>query len=411
MVGQLIRRFRDAGGRGVLRLSREERGATIFMFAFFVMVTMAVGAVALDYGDLVVERRDHQKSVDSIALASVQELPEDTLLADQYGREWGLRNGVADSEIVNLTLDSTCWNDDPDDDPAQIDSVTADVSRAGRLFFLSEFGFSVDVGAHAKACAGSLVETTGLRPWSVSILNSECFSLKLGGNANDVRDYTPNYGERCVIRLESPSSKVGSVRLGEDPGDDCSPPGGGASGYAENIVEGADGRCAIGDIVGTQPGLDVGPTFKAVEDLLALEGACDSLYGNSNGYDELLEVFTAPGGVTPGPSTLFSPRDCGWDSDIGTPDSPRFVSLILIDKFEKLTGFETEPIVAFAGFLIEGCEVLEKDGGVTLYPRCDMKNSDRTNAQIIGTFVQHLRIGGSGGVLNPFGIRTYTLVE
>jgi len=413
MMRDHISSLRAACARGARRLIGEERGAGVIWFAAFTLVALLGGTIVIDYGDIVVERRDQQKSADAIVLAGVQELPEETLLADQFAREWGLRNGVDPTEIVDLTLDASCWSSHPDDDPLVLDSISTDISRPANMFLLREFGIGFNVGAHAKGCVGSLIETTGLRPWSVSIFNSECFSLT-GGNAANVLDYEPQYGQRCVIRLESPSSQVGSIRLGDEPGDDCSPPGGGASAYKENIVEGSDALCAIGEIIATEPGLQVGPTFTAVEDMLALEGACDTNpnFGNTNGYDELLEVFTAnPSDVAPGPNTIFTPRNCGWDTDPGTPDSPRFVTLVLIDQFDKPNGFDTEPIIAFAGFFIEGCEVVEGDGSLTAYPQCDMKNSDRANAQIVGTFVQHLKLGGAAGVLNPFGTRTYALVE
>ena len=391
------------------RFGRDERGAAVIWFAVFVLISIMGGAIVIDYGDVVVERRDHQKSADSIVLAGIQELPEDSLLADQFAREWGLRNGISASDIVNLNVDNSCWSEHPADDPAKIDSVSVDVSRPARLFLLSELGFSFDVGAHAKACVGSLRETEGLRPWSISILNSPCFQ-HTGGDTDDPYNYEPLYGEECTIRLESPSSQVGSIRLGDEEGDECNESGGGASKYKENIIEGSGATCEIGQIIDTEPGLQVGPTFDALLTLLISEGACDDAWGNSNGYDELLESFSISD-PTPGPDTVFTPRDCGWDEDPGTPDTPRFVSLVLIDEFDDPTGFDSEPIIAFAGFFIDRCEVIEGDGTFTSYPQCDVPPGDRSNVQIVGTFIQHLKLGGAGGPLDPFGTRIYALVE
>ena len=422
---RVIRRVGAAARAVATRAHREQRAATIFMFVFFVMTTIAVGAVALDYGSLVVERRDQQKSVDSIVLAGVQELPDDTILSDQYAREWGLRNGVADTEIVNLTLDNTCWNDHPDDDPDQIDSITADISRPGQLFLLGELGFSLDVGAHAKACVGSLREAEGLRPWSISILESPCFDYNgvVGDPIEeaDVTNYVPQYGQECVIRLESPSSQVGSIRLGDDPGDPCDETGGGAAKYVENIEEGSDAVCEIGGDVDTEPGLQVGPTLTALENLLAGEGACDAAHGEyplgspEDPYDELLESFNSPGGP-PGPDTIFVPLTCPgspiFDGDPGTPDTVRFVTLVLIDAFDSPTGFDTEEIVAFAGFFIDRCEVTDGAGVVTAsYKGCEVPPGDQSNVQIVGTFIQYMQLGGAGGPLNPFGVRIFALVE
>jgi hypothetical protein len=405
-----VRRQVTAFVRDSIRSIHEgERGAAIMWFVLFVVITIAVGAFAIDYGEVIVERRDHQKSADAMVLAGVQELPTDDALADQYAREWGLRNGIAAADIANLILDNSCWSEHAADDPEVIDSITVDVSRPGRLFLLAELGFSIDVGAHAKACVGSLRETEGLRPWSISILNSPCFQ-HTGGDADDPYNYEPLYGEECTIRLESPSSQVGSIRLGDEEGDPCDESGGGASKYKENIIEGSGATCEIGEVIDTEPGLQVGPTFDALLALLSGEGACDDAWGNSNGYDELLEAFST-NDPTPGPDTLYTPLDCGWDEDPGTPDTPRFVSLVLIDEFDSPTGFGSEPIIAFAGFFIDRCEVIEGDGTFTSYPQCDVPPGDRSNVQIVGTFIQHLKLGGAGGPLDPFGTRIYALVE
>ena len=416
---QLPARVLRGLGRGVRRLNGDERGAGVMWFALFVVLGIIGGVMVIDYGDIAVDRRDQQKSADLIALAGVQDLPEDTVQADLFAREWGIRNGVAPSEIVNLTLDNTCWNDHPDDDPTQIDSITVDVSRPANLFLASEFGIAFDVGAHAKACVGSLREAEGLRPWSISILNTPCF--RYTGDPNDPPDdperddpfnYEPLYGEECVIRLESPSSQVGSIRLGDDPGDECDESGGGASKYVENIEEGSDAVCEIGGYVDTEPGLQVGPTLTALHNLLSTEGACDSAaWGDGDGIDQLLEVFTVPGGGPPSPETVFVPLDCGWDDDPGTPDSPRFVTLVLIDEFDSPNGFGTEQIIAFAGFYIQGCEVVDGEVVTAEYPKCDVPNGDQSNVQIVGTFIQYLQLGGPGGPLNPFGVRIYALVE
>ena len=381
------------------------------------------GAIVIDYGDIAVERRDQQKSADLMALAGVQDLPDNTVQADQFAREWGIRNGVDPSEIVNLILDNTCWNDHPADDPDQIDSITVDISRPANLFLASEFGIAFDVGAHAKACVGSLREADGLRPWSLSILNSPCFEFIGGGTQPDDPDnplqYQPRYGDECTIRLESPSSQVGSIRLGDEPGEECNESGGGAAKYVENIVEGSGATCELGEVIDTEPGLQVGPTLTAIENLLATEGACDEehglLLGTLNGYDQLPEAFTStPPSATPGPDVLFAPRDCGppWDDDPSTPDTPRFVTIVLIDEFDSPNGFGSEPIIAFAGFFIDRCEVVDSDGFVTAaYPVCDVPNGDQSNVQIVGTFIQHMKLGGPGGPLNPFGVRIYALVE
>ena len=403
-----------------LRLHSEQRGATIFLFVFFLLFFMVSVVIVVDFGVAFADRREAQKTVDAMVLAGVQELTENPVLADQYARDWAARNGFDPAtDIVSLVIDNSCWSDDPNDDPLVMDSISADVSRPARLFAIGEIGLgNFDVGAHAKACIGSLIETDGLRPWSLSVFNSPCFQVTPGGDSLDPLDYEPIYGEECVIRLESPSSQVGSIRIGDEPGEDCNEPGGGAAKYTENIIEGSGASCELGELIDTEPGLQGQPTVKALEDLLATEGACDAKFaiaGDIPGVDQLGEVFN-PESVVPSPDAVFTPRNCApgtyVDGDPGTPDSPRFVTLVAIDEFDSPVGFSSEPILAFLGFFIDRCEVLDKDDNIIgVYPKCDISGGSSANFQIVGNFVQFMKLGGAAGALNPFGTRVAVLVE
>ena len=70
------------------------------------------------------------------------------------------------------------------------------------------------------------------------------------------------------------------------------------------------------------------------------------------------------------------------------------------------------PILAFLGFFIDRCEVLDKDGNIIgVYPKCDPSGSGGANFQIVGFFVQFMKLGGAAGALDPFGTRVAVLVE
>lgn len=408
------------------RLHRDERGAMIFWFLGFFTLVMVMGALMVDLGVNLSDRRGQQRRADFMALAGVQALPGDGSGAVDLAAEWGRRNQLdvvdpyvqgADDEVENIIVDNSCWSDDPLDDPSVLDSITVDVSHEGLLLFLGELGIpGIDVGAHAKACIGSENERTGLRPWSISILNSPCFS---GGDGVNPETYQFDYGSECVLRLESPSSQVGSVRLGDDPGDDCNEPGGGAAKYRENIEEGSDAVCAVGDVIDTEPGLNVGPTLTALKNLLATEGLCDAKYGNGDTIDDLLEIFEVVGGDinSPGPDLKFAAKDCtgpagSWDDDPSTADSPRVVSLVLIDEFDKPQGFGSEPILYFASFYIKGCWTLNNGGvRVTFYAKCDPPGSGGSSMEIVGTFIHEVIVAAPTGPVNPFGARIPALVE
>jgi len=243
------------------------------------------------------------------------------------------------------------------------------------------------------------------------VLHSECFEFTGTEPANPLH-YAPLYGAECIVRLESPSSQVGSIRLGDDPGDECNENGGGAAKYTENIVEGSDAVCEIGQVIDTEPGLQVGPTLSALEDLLALEGACDAAHGSPiNGIDSMSEVFD-PEDVVPSADVVFIPKDCGVDDDPATPDSPRFVTLVMMGEWDSSQGFDSQPILAFAGFFIDRCEVLDKDGEVeAVYEKCDPPGGGGADMQIVGRFIQYMQVGAASGPVNPFGSRVAVLVE
>lgn len=432
---------------------RGERGQMLLLMMGFLALAIVMFAIVVDLGLILGERREAQKDADAAALAGAQELAQDFTAPDggaadaaegeAVAHEWILRNGVnpdsattlcptpdslGDTGVdVNVCTDRSCYSDHPND-TTLIDSITVDVQGPGDTHFADVFDVDVvEVGAHAKACVGSLKKAKGLQPWIVSLFNSPCFEW-IDVDGDTVKDepynpdlYLPRFGEDCVIRLESPSSQVGSIRLGDDPGDECNEPGGGADKYRENIIEGSDAWCELGQLIDTEPGLNVGPTLQALEERLSTEGACDARYGQLGdgrvGIDDFPEVFTDPSGglptADPSPDNVYMGRECDDDpaDEPGEPDSPRVVNIVILDEFDG-TGMDTRPIRGFAGFFIYQCEELDKSGNiVAIYPKCDPPGSAGANFQIRGTFIQYVYLGGEAGPLDPFGTRVIVLVE
>jgi hypothetical protein len=151
-------------------LARRERGQMLIVFALVILpVSLALGAVAVDASLWQSERRGAQKDVDLAVLAGAYELLNKTPAASaaqtvtanyrQTNDEAG--NGAF---IGSVTVDSSCFGGG-----SRLDSVQADVSHASHTFFSRLFGVNVapDIGAHARACAGSVIETTGLRPYGI----------------------------------------------------------------------------------------------------------------------------------------------------------------------------------------------------------------------------------------------------
>ena len=395
------------------RAHRDQRGQALILTAGLFTVVFVAGVIAVDFGLWWAERRDSQTDADAAVLAGVQDLPDQPLAANLNTEAWAMRNGVDLSEIVGITIDNSCFSDDPLDDPAVLDSVAIDVERNDNpLVFGEAFGLTApNIGAHAKACVGSNLDFRGLRPWAIAQYHSECFEWDdanlIGVKENG--EFAPLFGQECIIRLESPSSQVGSIRLGDDIGDLCNEVGGGAAKYTENIIEGSDAVCSVGEPVDTEPGLNVGPTLKALATLLLTEGECDTKYGPTllslNGIDDFPEALISSNGPepTPSPDVSYSRRDC---------TSPRLVTIVIIDEFSKAAGFDTAIMRGFAGFWIYGCEELDKNGVILEErPKCDFTGGAGSSFQIIGVFINIQELEGNVRPLNPFGTRRIFLAE
>jgi hypothetical protein len=236
------------------------------------------------------------------------------------------------------------------------------------------------------------------------MFNTPCFDWFDDGDGVKEADddqFLPQFGEDCIFRLESPSSQVGSVRLGDDPGDVCNEVGGGANKYKENIIEGSDAVCTIGDVIATEPGLNVGPSLQALEILLAGEGECDSLNGDLDGIDQFDESFEATGDI--GPDAVFASRDC---------TTPRALHIIVLTEFDG-TGFDTRPIEGFAAFFLTQCEELDKDGIIIdIRPKCDFAGGGAGSSfQIRGFFMRTVELEGDIGDFDEFGTNAIRLTE
>jgi hypothetical protein len=395
------------------RAHRAEPGQALILTVMLFTIVFVAGVIAVDFGLWWAERRDSQNDADAAALAGAQDLPEDPTGAQNSTEAWALRNNVDLSEIVSITVDNSCFADDPLDDPAVLDSVAIDVERDDNAIVFGEaFGLAApSIGAHAKACVGSNLDYQGLRPWALAQFHSECFEWNDDGDGvKENGEFVPLFGEDCIVRLESPSSQVGSIRLGDDIGDPCNEPGGGASKYVENIIEGSDAVCTVGEPVDTEPGLNVGPTLSALETLLAGEGECDTKYGpllgSSNGIDDFPEGLVSLDGdpdPTPSADVTYARRDC---------TSPRLVTIVIIDEFSSSSGFDTAIMRGFAGFWIYQCEELDGDGNIIdERVKCDMQGPAGSSFQIRGVFVNIQEPEGNVRPLDPFGTRRVVLIE
>ena len=394
----------------IVRRLGEQRGQVLIFFVGIFTVVAIVGAIVIDFGVWFSERRGAQTDSDLISLAGAYELLTsgstyaDVDIATQQS---AVANGIDPvGDLQNLAVRSLEFPDgyetDPDychtaaDTGGRLNAVVLDVEHDSRAFFAGIFGLGPpDIGAHACARAGSLISTSGLRPWSVPRFTSDCFEWDEGTG-----EFVPQFGQECIFRTDNPS-QVGSIRLGPDEDDECSGPGtGGASVYRENIVEGSPAICEIGEMIDTEPGLNTGPTKDALAELLANEGECDALNSASpDGIDDFDESLVSVSGIILGPTATFAPAGC---------ETPRVLSIVIVDEFDG-TGFDSVPIRGFATFFLVACDVLDHDGNVIEISRkCDFAGVD---FQIRGFFMSYLLLEGEIGAFDEFGTTVIRLAE
>ena len=419
----------------ILKRLKQQRGQMFILFAGVFAVVMVIAVISLDFGLWLSERRGAQTDADLPALAGAADLmvldagPAEAAAAEASVYEYvDFNDQSGNLGVENLVIDDSCFADNPRDRQGVPDSVTLDVSHDSGPLFSSIFGLAApDIGAHAKACAGSLVGTTGLRPWTMFEFCSPCFLWNDDGDKiREDGEFTPRFGADCVFRsdgsygkgmeyqpgtgcCEDSSSKVGSIGLGTVYEKGCNS-GSGKDDYRDNIWKGSQAYCEIGDPIGSEPGLATGPTGMGMDRLLngykgvGGEGECDlkhcKEFGTCDGIDQFNEAFSPPA-VVPSPDVTYSPRDCS---------TPRVVNIVIIRKFDKCTGQETQEIVGFAAFYVMYCQNVDGDGNPTGDPDLDC-DSVGSHFQVVGRFMKKVELRGTGGPMDPFGTHVIFLAE
>lgn len=418
-----------------------ERGQVIILTVLIMTVFFIIGFIVVDVTLWLTERRGAQKDADATTLAgayqllgqdfadpdnNILKLPEIEAAVTDAVYQWADLNDLPAEDVQNLDIGrgSCKWTYEDGTEVFNsddfIDSVSLDAEHHTQALFSSIFGLGVpEIGAHAMACLGSIVTAEGLFPVAIQIGGtlSDCWRDVDGDGEED-----PLFGEECVLTVgagDTTSGESGSMRLYNDGSFDCSDQGtGGGRTYTDEIAAGgANTECHVykyfndptktcaddvGGCVYPQEGVPSMPQLKALEDLMASEGECDSqTWGNGDLIDQFLEVVVATGGdPPPSMSALFSRRDC---------TSPRLVSLIIVDHFTQ-QGNQPLPIQAFASFFIKECT---DDTETISSPKCLASDFPGGIGQIRlrGHFVNILDTSGKAGVIDKWSPKRIALVE
>jgi len=428
--------------------ARDDAGQTAVLFLIVLFFFTVAGVLVVDVGLWYADRRLAQTDADLIALAAAQELPD---FADNAGAkaaaeaaalDWAAFNDVA-PEHIRIDVIDTCFAQAPATDPV-FTGVRVTVTQPTDSYFVSLFGASrTAIRASATACSGRPAEMVGFLPFAIE-QSGECF-------IDDplTAQRVPRFGALCELVVGGSGGASGDVgQLAFDAGGgDCYGGNGSASVYEQHIINGVLTRCAIGDSVTSNTGVNVGKTLSGLQARLARESLCsmnavpffgqvlaDTLTFNAQpdladlaapgqgmsggGVDDFFEVWRPGAGYGPGaPAAGLEPADC----DPGTAlaeTSPRNVVLIVVsdiavDDGTGCHGTDTGPsphcyeVQGFGRMYIEGCL---SGGGASFSPTCDLHGAGGS-LTILGRFVESVENGNLGLGLEGFGGVQTILVE
>ena len=211
------------------RSASTEKGSIAILTALMLVVIMAIMALGIDVGMMLVQRAAIARAADAAALAGVRELPIDAWKAQAKAIEYGMLNGLQEAE---MTVEVPAGNTD----------VLVYAQREVNLFFARIMGIEqLPVSAKARSRINAISGVRGVAPLGVfedDFIYGEQYMLKAGAQPGD-GVYKGNFG---------------ALALGET----------GASNYLANLKYGFRGVVRVGDIVKTETGDMVGPTAEGI---------------------------------------------------------------------------------------------------------------------------------------------------
>ena len=380
-----------------LRSAGNERGAVLVHAALAMLTLIAFSALAVDYGALLVSRRQSQNAADAAALAGASSLawddPDDIPRAQAAAAAAGAANKVQGAApAIDPATDVQMVFPCPPGAPGLPDTcvranVYRDTAHSNRLqtYFAQIFaltGQDVRAMAIAQVVTGNAAEC--MRPWAVADRWTENWE---GGAASTApwttdsvfdkykkqgTDYVPDpavttpdvytaptatnpgsgftpfdeygnpsalYGLQLTLKIGSSENRISSgwFQALALPNADGSPSSGGAD-YRSNIANCNPNIFQIGDVIPTEQGNMVGPTAQGVGDLVAKDPGA-----SWNPSTNVIQGSCAPG-VCPGGQYYGR--------------SPRIVPVVLFDIdgfFQGSPNGKTSVTISnIMGFFVEG---------------------------------------------------------
>lgn len=217
----------------MFKLLREQKGSVAVLTALTVTALLGFAALAVDIGNLYLNKTQLANMADAAALAGARDLPVGEEQAITAANSYAQKNGkTGDTTDTAINIDNTV--------------ITVTVEREVPLVFAKAFSLmSSKVSATAKASNMVVTGVLGAVPFSVEkqnfIYNTPYILKEGGGDGSD-----GNYG---------------GLGLG----------GTGANVYNYNIRYGYDEKLVVGQWVDTEPGTMSGPTSDGVRYRISLD--------------------------------------------------------------------------------------------------------------------------------------------
>ncbi|MFN8557786.1 MAG: Tad domain-containing protein [Dehalococcoidia bacterium] len=240
------------------------------LVALMLVPLLGFVALAIDMGQLAINRRQLQNAVDAAALAAAQALPDDTVSATDAAYTWASRNGVPWAQLDSPIITTTATTNDTISVTARR-NVPYSFARVLNLF-------SGNVTATATARIGSVEGGTGVMPFGLLDLNGT--SPGFG--------YT--FGQDVVLR-EAPGSTLGPGNYGFLALD-----GRGGDELRDTLERGgSETYYQVGDSVYTEPGQKTGPVTQGLQTWAESHGdsmgsSCDDYHASTTFANGKLSV-------------------------------------------------------------------------------------------------------------------------
>ncbi len=250
------------------RLMADETGNMLVLSVAGLLALLGFAALAVDISCLLTAHAQLQTAADAAALAGAAQLPYGTDVAAETSIHFARRNDCLNQAVQISTADVTF--------PSSR-RIRVQVVRRVPLHFSPLFGLNeIPLAVSATAEIGTLHGTNGLRPWGVP---------KFGWQV----------GQEVTIKagtINAPATDPSFFYPIDFPPINRGDPETGASVYEENIRSGSRHFVYIGDILQVEPGNMVGPTAKAVEDLIAADA--DARWQNNRLVDSDYPGLSSP---------------------------------------------------------------------------------------------------------------------